>query len=152
MSDEPPKSPPKRPRKSRAKTPQVTPQVGPRLTLKQSQTAIEFLVKPDSLKQKGAWGREMKTLKQLFPLYPEAAFWTSIDFTFMLNSLLYFKSAEGAQELKRQWGLYQLTRPREVAPRKVPDFALDSETNPSTLVEESTPPARVQNAVDWASS
>lgn len=124
----------------------VPPQVGPKLPLKSMQAILEFLLKPDQLKVPGAWPREMKLLKQLYPLYPDEQFWLKIDFTFMLNSLAYFKTGEGAIALKRQWGLYRMTHPAPVAP---PQFDLDNVPNHETMTES---PVAPQNALDWASS
>lgn len=70
------------------------------------QGAIARFVKPESLKEKGAWPREMKVLNDLMTRYPDLDFWTRHEPDFLLNSLAWFKSADGAAHLDRVYAVF----------------------------------------------
>lgn len=88
---------------------------------------IERLVKPDILKgNPKMYAREMKNLNDLFPRYPDPAFWLGINLGFQLHSLAWFK-AEGAAELEAKWR-YSLL----IAAQPTP-IPLDIPTKPESM-------------------
>ena len=78
-----------------------------------SQQLIEKFVKPERLKEKTAWGREIKILKKLLNQYPNTEFWCKLDLGYDLNSLAFFLSKRGQDILKVKWGNFLLENPAE---------------------------------------
>ncbi len=48
------------------------------------------------------WGREIKCAKEIFDTYPELDFWTSLNLGFYLNSLNFFRKADGRKILNKK--------------------------------------------------
>ncbi len=71
-------------------------------------TAIQRYLKPEVLKQKGAWPREMKLINDLTAIYPDETFWVKHTLDFSLNSLAWFKTADGAATLKADYATFHL--------------------------------------------
>lgn len=82
---------------------------------------IERLVKPDMLTVK-TWPREIRLINQLTLQYPDPEFWLKHDLSFMLNSLAYFKSADGGAVLKTNYSVFH--------------FSFDPPTEPPNSVDK----------------
>lgn len=105
---------------------------------------IEKFVKPENLvKQPKSWAREMKLLNQLRQAYNEKDFWMNLNIgDFKLNSLAWFKMADGKAEIEKYWRFYL----HEKTQKKPLD-----ETSKLTSIETNIPelPKRT-SALEWA--
>lgn len=66
---------------------------------------ITKFLKPEALKGRGAWPREMKMMNSLAAVYPDAAFWSWYNPGFQLNSLAWFLG-DGKPDLYRAHQAY----------------------------------------------
>lgn len=70
--------------------------------------AIDFLVKDEQKKIKGFWPREVKIVNKLFEKYSDESFWITLDLGFKLNSIAFFLTEDGRNELEKYWRLFNL--------------------------------------------
>lgn len=112
--------------------------------------AIKRLLKPERLKEKGAWPRELAILNKLYPSYPDPAFWIQasiIDFE-GLNSLAWLLSGRGAECLAAAWAVYRFEYPS--SPETPPAPATPVDTTPPTPYHVS--PSRPVTTAEFLSS
>lgn len=69
------------------------------LALNKKDFVLKFVKKDASL----VWPREMKIVNSLFKIFPNEAFWNSLDLKFKLNSLCWFLSDEGRKFLNIEY-------------------------------------------------
>lgn len=105
---------------------------------------------------------ELRILGKLLKSYPIPAFWLSLRIGLDLNSLCFFLSQTGKQELENKWRLYRFEKNQG----KPPQNPLDSISNFPMLAEDLSfidgvdtpvspapePPRRKTSALDWADS
>lgn len=99
------------------------------VTTATKRAAITRLVKPESLREPGAWPREMKLLNDLIVIYPSDSFWACSELGFTLNSLAYFRTPEGSETVSNLWTVFHWTYPE-----------IDTQTLPSDTEQGATPP------------
>jgi hypothetical protein len=138
--------PPPKAAKTKRKPPQFCPLSphGVRITI------VQRLVNPASLKQKGAWGRELQILKRLQLRYPDDTFFLTLSPAEQVDSLTYFVAPFGAAQLQREWNLYQFSRAQD---RQI---AVDMESMPRIMEDtpaDSLPALKPkETAVGWSDS
>ena len=91
---------------------------------------IARLLKPEILREPGAWPREMKIMNELASIYQSDSFWKRSELDFSLNSLAYFKTPNGAEALSNLWTVFHFC---------YPDIALDNKA----LLSDNGPDGKV---------
>lgn len=95
-----------------------------------------------NVKNYGFYAKETKNLGDAYLKYPNEEFWNKMNLGFQLNSFAYFKMPQGADELEKQWRLFQFTK------------ELDKKSNSSILKEDrvvETPIIKKeQTIIEWA--
>lgn len=76
------------------------------------------------------FAREVKLVTGLLARYPDPTFWLGLGLGYGLNSLAFFKTERGAEELEIAWRYYRLTG---VQP---PSIALDKPTKPESMGDD----------------
>lgn len=91
---------------------------------------IELLLKPEQLKpapgQPNVWGREIKLLNGLLKVCPDPQFWMDLHLGYTLNSLAFFLSERGRQELDHAWRLHLYVKAQD-------QKGLDTQAKPPTM-------------------
>lgn len=118
---------------------------------------------PGATKDTKVLKNELRILQKLLANYPDPAFWLSLRVGLDLNSLCFFLSQYGKEELEKKWRLYRFEK-NQAKPRQNP---LDSISNFPMLAEDlcfvegeepaqnapqPEPPRRKTSALDWADS
>ncbi len=106
---------------------------------------VELTVKPEQMKLKGAWPREIQILNRLVARYPDPEFWNGFSVPFALNSMAFLLTDKGATLLADAYRLYTF--------HKTQQNSIDTVDKPAKLVEdvtEVTPVKKRENALSWA--
>jgi hypothetical protein len=61
--------------------------------------------------QAGEWANEIKVSKILYKQHPQIEFWESIDLGFKVNSLVFFLTQDGKEEIKIAEGHWNVELP-----------------------------------------
>lgn len=88
------------------------------------------LVSPESLKQKGAWGRELHILKRLQLSFLDDAFWLTLQPAERVNSLSWFLTPFGKGSLQQHWNMHRFQKAQE-------QNAIDSQSS-VPMIEDAT--------------
>lgn len=97
------------------------------------------------MKEKTAWGRELKLLKQLGDgKYDDPVFWLTWKPGYLLHSFAFFKTERGSMEIEQAW--------RQFKSQKALDTIAKSDN--LMLSKEISAPAQAptENAASWADS
>ena len=106
---------------------------------------------------------ELRILQKLLSSYPDPAFWLSLRVGLDLNSLCFFLSQYGKEELEKKWRLYRFeknqAKPRQNPLDSISNFPMLAEdlcfvegAEPAQNAPQPEPPRRKTSALDWADS
>jgi len=117
---------------------------------------VARLVKPETFKVKGAWGRELHALKRLQLDFNDDCFWISLHPAERLDTLVWFMGSYGKAALKKEWNLFHFAKEQEQQQMEAQvqrQNAIDSQDS-NNMMEDAGESERVvkprQTVVSWA--
>jgi hypothetical protein len=100
---------------------------------------INRLIKTEILESKPDgkfWAREVKILKSLYSFYPNNQFWESVNLSFKLNSLAWFRTPDGQKNIREQFFIFKkqntIKEDQIILPTKIGEDLIKDPSNRQT--------------------